>query len=311
MNRYIDARIAFSYPEELRCTGSPKSRQYHLRRGSFHIFLTLPNQTLWKTLFNDAGRVRQVLHGQLDPQGQPMPTSEEWTQEYAEHGFQGRAKSILSRGRSGEMVVKQVDLVLSRDNSRIWLRVGSDEDFALSLVDSILENMTFQGEERHAEFQRLGPIKQEIPSPYVIVLRYFPKFGRKSRKDRGKYDVEYRGGGISDRQLQAVERFLGDEEALYEQAKLAIFRYYTEEIYPMASEIGRYDDLWPPCETVEEVMRLVKLSSLMVHEPREDGAVAIGLRFHCSWDEEHGLGLRAVGSTIEAVGTDFVALDSQ
>ncbi len=58
-------------------------------------------------------------------------------------------------------------------------------------------------------------------------------------------------------------------------------------------------------------MRLVKLASLMVHEPREDGAVAIGLRFHCSWDDEHGLGLRAVGSALEAIGTDFVALDSR
>lgn len=58
-------------------------------------------------------------------------------------------------------------------------------------------------------------------------------------------------------------------------------------------------------------MGLVKLSSLMVHEPRDDGAVAIGLRFHCSWDEEHGMGLRTVETTIEAIGTDFVALDSR
>src|SRR6185312_727209 len=134
---------------------------------------------------------------------------------------------------------------------------------------------------------------------YVTSLRYFPKFGRKGRTGHRKYDVEYGGDGVSDQQLQAVERFLGDEEALYEQARLAVFRYYTVEIYPMASKIGRCDDLWPPCETVEDVMRLVKFSSLMVHEPREDGAVAIGLRFHCSWDEEHALGLRAVGSTIE------------
>src|SRR5262249_51765376 len=162
-----------------------------------------------------------------------------------------------------------------------------------------------RGEERPAEFQRLGPIMQETPSPYTVSLRYFPKFGRKGRTGRGKYDVEYRDGDVSDQQLQAVERFLVAEEAIYEQAKLAIFRYYTKEIYPMASKIGRYDDLWPPCETVEDVMRLVKLSSLMVHEPREDGAVAIELRFHCSWDEEHAMGLRAVGSTIEAIGTDF------
>ena len=50
-----------------------------------------------------------------------------------------------------------------------------------------------------------------------------------------------------------------------------------EAVWERAGRVsGINDELWPFCQTVEEVMRLVKLSSLMVHEPREDGAVAIG-----------------------------------
>jgi hypothetical protein len=192
------------------------------------------------------------------------------------------------------------------------LRIGDDKDFPLNLVDSILETMAFPGEDHYVESHRLGRVKKEGPSPYVVSLRHFPRLGRKGRKGRAKFDVEYRGATVSDQQLRAVERLSGDEEGLYEEAKFAIFRYYSEHIYPLLStEIGRDDELWPFCQTVEELMRLVKLSSLIVHEPREDGAVAIGLRFQCSWDEEHAMGLRAVGSTIEAVGSDFVALDSR
>jgi hypothetical protein len=205
-----------------------------------------------------------------------------------------------------------VDLALSRGDWRIWLRIVDNKDFPLNLVDPILETMAFPGEALYVEAQRLGLIKMQAPSPYVVSLRRFSNFGRKVKQGRTKFDVEYRGAAVSDQQRQAVERLVGDEEQLYEEVRLAVFRYYSEYIYPLlTTEVGRNDKLWPFCQTVEEIMRLVKLSSLVVHEPREDGAIAIGLRFHCSWDEEHAMGLRAVGSGIEAVGSDFVALDSR
>jgi hypothetical protein len=241
-----------------------------------------------------------------------MPSHDQWTEEYAKHGFQGRAKSTLGHTPSEEISGKQVDLVLRRGERRIWLRINDDKDFPLSLVDPILETISFPDEERYLEYQRLGPVRKQSPSPYVVSLKHFPRFGRKVGKGRAEYDVVYHGASISDQQLRAVEHFVGDEERLHDQAMLAVFRYYTECIYPLCTtEIGVYDELWPFCQTVEDVARLVKFSSLMVHEPREDGAVAIGLRFHCSWDVEHALGLRAVGSAIEAIGTDFVALDSR
>ena len=296
MNRYVDERIAFSYPEDLRCTHDPGSETYYLRRGSFHVFLMLPDRGFWESQFHQAGHVRPILD------------QEQWTEDYAGHGFQGRARSMLARGRSGDVYGKRVDLVLRRGERRIWLRIDHDGDFPLDRVDPILETMAFPGEERYAECQRLGPIEERIPSPYVISLGYFPSLGRGGREGRAEFDVQYEDGAITDQQLHAVERFIADERQLYEQARLAVFRYFTEYIYPMSSRLGRYDDLWPSCRTVDEVMPLIELASLMVHEPRDDGEVPIGLRFHCSWDVEHGLGLRAVGPSIEAVGADFVAL---
>jgi hypothetical protein len=314
MNRYVDERIAFSYPETLRCTWHPKSAEYYLRRGSVHIFMRLPDDEDWESLFDDAGSVWPVPRGSFDSEGQPIPTHDHWFTEYREHSFEGRANSMLSRTRDDKLCGKRVDLVLSRGEWRIWVRVDCDQDFSLDLVDPILASMTFPGEDQYVEAQRLGPIVQKQgSSPYVISLKYFPKSFRKGESKRAvKFDVEYQGGAVSDAQLRAVERLVAEPEGLYEQATVAVFRYYTEEIYPfMSAQIGPSDKLWPSCQTAEEVIRLVKLSGLMVHEPRDDGAIAIGLRFHCSWDEEHGLGLRIVGSTIEAVGPDFVALGSR
>jgi hypothetical protein len=312
MNHYVDERIAFSYPEDLRCTWHPRSGEYHLRRGQLHIFITLPELEFRDDLFDDAAHVWQVPRGSLDSEGERIPCHEQWSEEYAEHGFLGRAKSTLSYSRFDEVDGKQIDLVLSRGVWRIYLRIQDDKDFRLTYVDLILETMAFPGEELYVDSQRLGPSKKKGSSPYTVSLKHFPKFGRKARARSAKFDVEYRGAAVSDQQLQALKGLAGDEERLYEQVKLAVFRYYTECIYPLVSKvIGPNAKLWPACETVDDVVGLVKLSSLVVHEPRDDGAVAIGLRFHCSWDEEHGMGVRAVGTTIEAIGTDFVALDSR
>ena len=204
---------------------------------------------------------------------------------------------------------KHVNLFLGRGPRRIWVRMDDERDFSLERLDPILGSLAFRGEERYQQSEQQEPSEQQVSSPYVVSLRHFPKFGRRPKKGPARYDVEYKGDPPSDQQIQAVERFLHDEEALYEQARLAIFRYYNERIYPLASSLGRHDDLWPACETTEKVMRLVQLNGLFVHEPRDDGAIPIGLRFHCTWNEEDAMGLRVAGTILETVGTDFVALD--
>ena len=53
-----------------------------------------------------------------------------------------------------------MDLVVSRGERRIWLRIDSDKDFPLSLADRILQDMAFPDEETYAEALRLGPVKK-------------------------------------------------------------------------------------------------------------------------------------------------------
>ena len=190
MNRHVDERITFSYPADLRCTRHSKSNSYHLRRGSLHVFITLPELEHWQSVYDLARGMAQFPKASVDSSGETVRTNQGRVEDFSRYQFQGIAGSLLCRGPG-----------------------------------DIVEN----------------------------------------------------------------------EERLCEQAKHAAFRYYTEQIHPLVSSlIGRNDKLRPVCHSAEEVMPLIKLSSLLVHEPREDGAVPIGLRFSCSWDLEHGLGLRAV-----------------
>ncbi|MGC8641540.1 MAG: DUF6985 domain-containing protein [Isosphaeraceae bacterium] len=239
-----------------------------------------------------------------------MPSQDQWVEEYHDHGFTGRANSIVVRSHLDQMIGKRVDLLLSRGERRISLRIDDNKEFSISFVDPILESMAFPGEARYEEALKLGPLKTQGKSPYVISLKYLTRFGRQAPKRGVKLDVEYRGPSISNQQVHAVESLIAAEERIYEQARRAIFRYYTERIYPLLStQIGPMEELWPECQTVEQVVPLVKLGSLMVHEPRADGTVPIGLRFRCSWNEEDGMGLRVLGESIEAIGSDSVALD--
>ena len=104
MNRYVDDRIAFSYPENLKCTSQLKSATYYLKRGSLLIVVTMTDEEVWEHLFNDAGAVYPVPRGSVDSEGQPIPTHDHWFEEYREHGFEGRANSILSRTRDDKFV---------------------------------------------------------------------------------------------------------------------------------------------------------------------------------------------------------------
>src|SRR3954451_10158865 len=95
MNRHVDERITFTYPSELRCTWHPRSRSFHLRRGAFHVIIGLPEEELWESLFKDAQDIWQVPRGSVDAQGEPIPTHQQWVDDYAMYGFQGRARSTL------------------------------------------------------------------------------------------------------------------------------------------------------------------------------------------------------------------------
>ena len=102
-----------------------------------------------------------------------------------------------------------------------------------------------------------------------------------------------------------------NEKSVFHQSQKAVFRYYTEFVYPFFLKEGLVPegpDSIPRISSEQEILPLVKFSSVDVHEQQKDGTVPLGLRFYCNWDDEHGLGLRVIKDRVVAVGTDDVAL---
>lgn len=56
----------------------------------------------------------------------------------------------------------------------------------------------------------------------------------------------------------------------------------------------------PQCQSISDFVALIALECLHVH-PADDLGADVGLEFACSWEEEHGLGVRVRGDRVVCV----------
>jgi hypothetical protein len=68
------------------------------------------------------------------------------------------------------------------------------------------------------------------------------------------------------------------------------------------------DDEMPELASPEDLRYLISFGSITVHEPNKKGVCELGLSFGCSWEEEHGLGVRLRNNKVVEVGYAEVAL---
>ncbi len=102
-----------------------------------------------------------------------------------------------------------------------------------------------------------------------------------------------------------VEKFFADWAQTRRVVLKATFAYY-KKIYPQALTLfPRHKGLkfiLPKPSSAEAVADLFYITSIYLHA---DGA--IGLSGHCTWDEEHGYGIRLKNGNVTAVGEADVA----
>ena len=114
------------------------------------------------------------------------------------------------------------------------------------------------------------------------------------------------GQGPSAEQENAHIYLLENETAVGQAIVQGVFGCYQDEIYDPELE-----EFLPKLESPEGLKRLIRLRELYFEgSPSEEpqGAFArVGWSFGCTWDEEHGLGVRTHKDVVEEVGTDDVA----
>jgi hypothetical protein len=311
VNLHVDQHIAFEYPQDYLLDVSSFGRQYCLRRGNRFLFLHLQDRRTW-LLLKEQFLLRPKRPVLRRIGGPAAPTLKSWIHTFNAHGFVGKACWQETTNPKGELIHKGVCLFVSRGRSRLYVQVHDFTDFTQGPLESVLESVAFPGEKAYEQARRQGPTHAAKPSPYAVELRHLAAFGHSPDQPKRTFNVAYQGKKIVEMQIKAVDDLARNEELLFDKVKNAVFRYYTQDIYPIVQDSGLaiedIKQLYPQAATAEDIVPLVQFGSILVHEPRSDGTVPVGLRFDCDWDVEHGLGVRIAGLDIETVGTDEVAL---
>ena len=128
----------------------------------------------------------------------------------------------------------------------------------------------------------------------------------------GRFDLRVAAwdGEPSTAAIELYQQFTADPERSANQVLEAIFRYYQSVIENYRSAMQNMDGLdviAPRIKSIDDLRPLMTFQSLSVFGSEVTRKLSIGLGFHCSWEGEHGLGLRWAGGKVEEVGTAEVA----
>jgi len=115
---------------------------------------------------------------------------------------------------------------------------------------------------------------------------------------------------LSSECLRSWQHFANSEPRLCELAVAAAFAHY-QHITPWLDqwvEPENRDEIAPRCNDVLIFSRLIAFECLHIH-PADDLGADLGLQFTCSWDEEHGLGVRIRGDRVVSVSDAIHAFE--
>jgi hypothetical protein len=112
---------------------------------------------------------------------------------------------------------------------------------------------------------------------------------------------------ILDEQRASYTNFRANEERLLGEAVEALFRYYCEIRPSLQSQFGpRAGDLAPPLASSFELSKVVEFTTLIFPIVLEEGEQRFGLMGSCTWDPEHGIGIKVTDGDIEIGGDDLL-----
>ncbi|WP_119726566.1 DUF6985 domain-containing protein [Thermomonospora amylolytica] len=123
-------------------------------------------------------------------------------------------------------------------------------------------------------------------------LRYAPE----GRDDRPLDEAE----------ISAVAWTIDNLPLLWQAMQPSLHIYYRQL---RAAPDGLDPEDLPAIDSAEDVVALIRLQAVNVHQISKDGLPYVGLEFACPWDEEHGLGILMHGSrTVDIGGADTAYL---
>lgn len=117
-------------------------------------------------------------------------------------------------------------------------------------------------------------------------------------------------GEFQDAQKEAYTNLVHDMESIMAKAEAALFDYYQEVYMEYREMVGddEADKIAPSIEKMDELSDLVEPTQLIIRRVRKNGVRRVGLLFECTWEEEHGLGVKIENEEVVEVGFQDIVL---
>ncbi|MCY8232254.1 DUF6985 domain-containing protein [Priestia endophytica] len=120
--------------------------------------------------------------------------------------------------------------------------------------------------------------------------------------------VEGDEAGLFDQeQYDAYTLFMQKWEQVQKSLLYHILAYYQKKRHELGYDIEPNED-YPLVETTDEVLKMINLDGIIVPYGDIFEGRDIGLSFHCTWDDENGLGVRLLDEKVAEVGYQDVVI---
>jgi hypothetical protein len=114
---------------------------------------------------------------------------------------------------------------------------------------------------------------------------------------------------LTDLEMSAVRWAIENEASLSKALLTSLINEYPKLQKQYGYSGKEKVELMPDVKSVEDLRKLIGLSSVNVHQVQKDGIPYVGFEFGCIWDEESGLGILMHGTrTVEIGDADTAGL---
>lgn len=114
-------------------------------------------------------------------------------------------------------------------------------------------------------------------------------------------------GEFSEKQYASYHSLIEDWGHLQQSILQPILDYYQQKRFELGYDVS-YNENYPIIDTVDELLKNIRLVGIYVPSARRFEGRYIGLTFDCIWDAENGVGIRLIDEEVAKVGYQDVAI---
>jgi len=114
-------------------------------------------------------------------------------------------------------------------------------------------------------------------------------------------------GEFEEGQYTAYKLFTKNSDSIYIDCVESILRYYKEERIELGYD-EEFNENYPLIETVEDILKHITFSGILVRYAWEEDERRIGLTFECTWNEEDGVGVMLTNEKVDEVGYQDITM---